>query len=270
MIRIVAIAFVGLGLLAMSGGDQDAHSHRDAGERFFSPTHTHTNAQDHAHPTGPSQGLDSALDAEHAHALLQPAHDPQASCECESARRLNRWCRRCNVGYVAAIQIESAALFSTLDPHGHELDFGSIECRQCRDAMGVDGFCDSCGMGFVRGMTYFSRLTYGLSLGRVVEPTTLGCAACRANATKLGWCDRCMRGMVGATAIFNRETFDRTAQEYRILIAAVEKTSDCELCARAMVVHRTCPSCLISYGPDRPGQLEKDSESRAPLGRPSS
>lgn len=203
-------------------------------------------------------GADAAL--AHDHDFLHPSSDPDAECVCDAVRLTNGWCRHCNTGSVAGVPVGSALLFSTLDPHGHELDLGFITCRECIVAIASDGFCEACSMGYIRGVVYFTRLTHGFAAGRVIGPDDLGCEDCRRHSADPGWCDRCKRGMIGSSAIYNRALFDRTAEERRVLIAANEKASTCEMCACAMVVHRTCPTCLISYEPARTGEIEKKTE----------
>jgi hypothetical protein len=154
---------------------------------------------------------------------------------------------RCNVGYVAGRRIESAMLFETLDPHGHDLDIAGMACPSCRTAADSGGYCENCRIGFVNRMAFFTRLTYGLAQGRVMDRAALSCAVCRSNAEHPGWCDACACGMVGNVALTDRPTFDRTAAEYCVLLAAIDKTTTCEVCAGAMVVHRTCRRCRISY-----------------------
>ncbi|MCI0365911.1 MAG: hypothetical protein L0219_18785 [Phycisphaerales bacterium] len=204
-----------------------------------------------AEPAGTSAGNSHrhgvAMAAEAGGSHPHPTFDPQAACACESARQRNEWCPKCNVGYIAGQRVEWGILFETLDPHGHDVNLSSITCEACRGAIDRDGYCDSCGMGFVKRQAYFTRLTHGLAKGRVVEAAGLGCAVCRSHAGKTGWCGGCGQGMVGNVAIGDRTTFDRTAQEFGVLQRAIEKAASCELCGCAMVVHRTCPDCGISY-----------------------
>ena len=166
----------------------------------------------------------------------------------------NRWCPRCNVGYIAGKRIEFARLFETLDPHGHELDPNSLTCASCQSALRDDGFCASCGMGFLRGQAYFTRLTHSLAFGKAVESSTItACATCRSNFISGGWCEHCGRGFVGNIAITDRTQFETAAREFRTLLAALDRAQVCELCGCAMVVHRTFPTCKISYDVESSG-----------------
>ena len=196
----------------------------------------------------PSPPTAAAIDP----ARLHPGFDPQSPCTCDVARMSNGWCWHCNIGYIAGRRVECARLFETLDPHGHQLDLQSLNLEVCHDAMRNDGYCDAVGIGFVKGLAFFTRLTYGLGMGTPIEPSAISCAECRAHVDDPGWCDRCHRGMVGNVAITDRDLFERTAREYRILLMAMERAKTCEWCAAAMVVHHTCPNCRISYegGPD--------------------
>jgi hypothetical protein len=244
---MLAIPGLGSGHEAMAQRAVVGHRHDHGAEAAL--------AHDHA-------GNDHAATHDQDHDLLHPASDADAACACDAVRLSSGWCRRCNSGSVAGVQVGSALLYSTLDPHGHVLDLGSITCPECAVAIGSDGFCEACSMGYVRGVVYFTRLTHGFAAGRVIEPDRLGCEDCRRHSAEPGWCDRCKRGMIGSSAIYNRALFDRTTAERRVLIAANEKASTCELCACAMVVHRTCPACLVSYEPARIGQPERKSEKK--------
>src|SRR5262249_11438698 len=158
-----------------------------------------------------------------------------------------RWCMHCNVGYVAGHRIESARLFETMDPHGHDVQAASLLCENCHRAIESDGYCDICKVGFVDHKAYFTRLTYGLAQGTPVDAAQLSCPTCRANSNSTGWCAGCKRGMVGNVAFTNREVFDRTAREYRVLLGAIDRLPTCEVCACTMMVHRACTVCGISY-----------------------
>ncbi len=182
------------------------------------------------------------------HARLHPGSDPQAPCTCTTDRFYNGWCWHCNVGYIAGHQIRSPMLFETLDPHGHELDRDTLE-RICPDALRRDQWCEASAMGFVRGKTYFTRLTYGLAMGTPTDVPGLACEVCRAHGDDTpGWCESCRRGIVGNILLSDRALFDQTAQEYRNLFLAIEREPACQTCAQAMVAHTWCPKCKISYG----------------------
>ncbi len=270
-IALGLISLVCLSIIAVNGCYKTAHSDRDTAEHPHA--HAHTAAIDHTHPSDDATSLASSHgadhDHDHDHALMHPSHDPFAPCRCDLARLHNGWCQSCNVGYIATVQIDSEILYSTLDPHGHDLDLDLIVCETCRHAIDKDGYCDPCGMGFVRGKAFFSRLTHGLASGSAVDPVSPACKACRIGSDEPRWCDRCARGAIGNTAFNNKETFKRTAQEYTTLLAAIEKTEDCELCACAMTVYRTCPTCFVSYEPDSPGIPENDPMHEARLAPPS-
>lgn len=182
-----------------------------------------------------------------AHDHLHPSFDPQAPCTCSEATLANGWCRHCNIGYVAGLRVESARLFETMDPHGHDLDLDSITCETCRLAIADGGFCKRCGMGYIGRKTYFTQLTYSLATGQSLRPEGCSCQVCLGNIGDSGWCDACQRGIVGNVAIRDRDTFDMAAGEFELLHRAIARVPACELCGCAMMVHRTCPNCLISY-----------------------
>ncbi len=193
------------------------------------------------------------------HAAQHPSFDPNAPCTCDTAKYVNGWCHKCNVGFIAGHRVESALLFETLDAHGHLVDLSQVECESCQTAIKSNGFCTRCGRGYVDGLTYFSRLTHGLAQGMALDQASVTCELCRSHFDQTGWCDACGsgRGIVGNVAISDRKTFEVTAGEYKLLFAAIEKVKTCELCACAMVVHRTCPICLIDYSGDKPVQVPR-------------
>lgn len=183
------------------------------------------------------------------HARLHPGSDPQAPCTCATDKFYNGWCWHCNVGYIAGHQIKSATLFETLDPHGHDIDSEMLREHLCPDAVPNDGWCDAIAMGFVHNKAFFTRLTWGLAKGEPINPDDLICPICRGHILEPGWCDRCQRGIVGNVAYpaAERQTFERTAEEYRNLLAAIERGKVCEVCSSAMMQHCLCPKCKISY-----------------------
>jgi hypothetical protein len=210
------------------------------------------------------EGASDAAPAEVDHAGLHPSHDPQAPCTCATAKLHNHWCRRCNVGYVAGHPVENATLFGAVDPHGHQVSVESLRCESCQLAVRTNGFCEVCRVGFVNRVAYFTRLTHGLAQGQAIDPASPTCAACQSHAGRSGWCERCNRGIVGNVAIADREAFDRTAKEYRVLLAAIDRTGTCELCACAMVVHSTCPRCRIKYARADPEPQPEIERARSP------
>lgn len=222
--------------------DSDAHVSRD--DEHNGHRHSHDGGHSHAHNhTNDHDGVQG-------HGHLHPAHDPDAPCTCESAMLTNGWCRQCNVGYVAGHLVESALLFETLDPHGHEIDLDALACGSCRQAQKHDGFCESCGMGFINGLTYFTALTHALATGDVTRVNDVACPACRVNASGSGWCADCARGHVGNVSFADRDAYSRAASEFAVLQRAIAHVPTCEICACAMVVYRSCPHCLISYDRD--------------------
>lgn len=204
-------------------------------------------------PTSAVHGDVTRLDHDHGHshdhgqAALHPSSDPASDCACAEGKAHSRWCKRCNMGYVAGLKIESAKLFEAMDPHGHELNVASMECAECRNAARSNGFCSECGIGFYQSMAYFSRLTWGLAQGSETDAAQFSCEWCRAHLQSNGWCDACARGLIGSVSYRDRTIFDATAREFDVLHAAINRLPQCEVCACAMVMHRTCPLCSISY-----------------------
>jgi len=176
-----------------------------------------------------------------------PESNPAAPCACADARLNHGWCPRCNLGYVAGRQITDHQLFEVIDAHGHDLGRESFACDSCRAAFDAGEFCSPCGNGFVRGQTYFTRLTWGLAQGEPFDPATITCTACRGHVNASGWCEACNRGIVGNVAFTSRAPYDVAVQEYAVLDTAIAKVPSCGMCACAMMVHRVCPTCLTSY-----------------------
>ena len=168
-------------------------------------------------------------------------------CSCARAKLENGWCDACDVGYVAAMKIESAMLFEALDAHGHDIDPQSIKCRWCTTAVESDGFCDSCSRGFVKRRLYFSKLTWLLAGGKPQKRSAIACQQCRQNSESSGWCKPCRTGMVGNVALQDEKKFRQAKQEYQLLLKAVRKSATCESCAVAMFTGARCPICKISY-----------------------
>lgn len=180
-------------------------------------------------------------------------------CECEAAKAQNGWCSACDVGWVAAVRIESRKLFDAIDAHGHKVDPTTYGCKSCQTAIESDGFCDTCKTGFVRKEAYFSRLTWALGLGTVVKRDELKCPACIAHQGSAGWCERCSRGLVGHFAYTDRGLFKIASRGREVLIQAIAKIGDCEDCAVAMAIDRWCPICRKSY---EDGELVEESATR--------
>ena len=113
--------------------------------------------------------------------FLCTAIAPRPDCTCPDSKVSSGWCRACQVGYVASVEIRSALLFEALDAHGHQINPDSIECGSCRTALESDGFCDACKRGFVAKELYFSPLTYHLAKGKVRDTSRIACRTCRLN-----------------------------------------------------------------------------------------
>jgi len=181
------------------------------------------------------------------HLHQHPGSDPTQPCTCETDKARGGWCWHCNVGYLAGHKIESPGLFEALDSHGHDVDIQLLQ-PICPDAIEHDGWCDTGGMGFVARKAYFTRLTYGLARGVPANVARFACPLCRAHGgDEPGWCDHCGRGVVGNVVFSDRALFERTAQEYRNMLAAIERNKVCDMCALAMIAHTWCPHCKISY-----------------------
>jgi hypothetical protein len=204
------------------------------------------------------------------------------ACTCARARLRNGWCDACRVGYVAGVPVRSAMLFEALDAHGHDIDPASIECAECRAAIGTDGFCPACRRGFVKGQLYFSRLTYAIANGSFVDPVAITCPHCRGiveaeparaqrridapeedrtpgaspapggNSARPGddetnWCAECGIGYVGNVAFRDRAMLAVARTEHDRLLRAIAMTDRCASCAVAFFMGARCPRCRIDY-----------------------
>ena len=173
---------------------------------------------------------------------LTPAGEAAAAPDpCAEARRVDGWCEREGLGYVANVAIRSRLLYDALDAHGHVLDLSTFTCPTCREAIATGGFCEEHRTGFVKQQAYFSRLTYEMARGERVDPERLRCPDCRRNAETTGWCAKHRTGMIGNVAIRDRAAWERADAAVRILRAAVEMLPRCEWCAIAMVTDTQCP-----------------------------
>ncbi len=171
----------------------------------------------------------------------------EPACTCEADKVKNGWCRKCEVGYVAAVAITSEVLFEALDAHGHHIDANSMKCESCQKALASDGFCTRCNWGFVDQQLYFSKLTYSLATGKTKALSSIKCSSCRKNILKPGWCDSCEVGMVGNVAFGDKKMFGQASREYRKLLAAVQVARRCEICAVALMTDTKCPTCKKTY-----------------------
>lgn len=153
-----------------------------------------------------------------------PPSPPSDVCLCAGIEPGTGWCSACKVGFVGSVRVSSADLFEMIDPHGHDLDPAGISCPVCRDALGANAFCEPCGIGYVSGRAYVSRLAYLMARGEPEDSPAL------------------------------EAEFDR-------LHMAMERVADCELCGVASYVDGRCPKCRIHYQDGVPvinRQNEKD------------
>jgi hypothetical protein len=151
------------------------------------------------------------------------------------------------IGYVGDVEVRSAWLFDTIDPHGHDVDVTMFPCPTCQRAIATDGMCAEHKVGFVEKRAYFSVLTHHLAKGTVRHASDIQCPRCRKNAAGHGWCDRHAVGMLGATEIRDRREYDEAVHAADILRAADARAARCDRCAAAMVTDTECPLCHIRY-----------------------
>jgi hypothetical protein len=153
-----------------------------------------------------------------------PAGPRSDVCLCAGIASGTGWCSACNVGFVGSVRVPSASLFEMIDPHGHDLDPAGISCSTCMNALETSAFCERCGIGYVDGRAYVSRLAYLIARGEPEDSSAL-------------------------------ET------EFNRLNVAIERLSDCDLCGVASFADGRCPRCRIHYQDGVPvvdPQNEKD------------
>lgn len=139
-----------------------------------------------------------------------PANQVSDVCLCAKIEQGTGWCTACEVGYVGSVRIPSADLFEMIDPHGHDLDPAGISCLVCKNALETSAFCEPCGIGYVGGRAYVSRLAYLIAREEPGDSPTL-------------------------------------AAEFNRLHVAVKRLADCDLCGVASYVDGRCPECRIHY-----------------------
>ncbi len=167
-----------------------------------------------------------------------------ACAGCIEALRINGWCETSSIGYVAAVPIPSQWLHEALDAHGHEIPDWSHPCLDCNDALLSDGYCPHCKYGFVDGKLYFTKLTWSLGLGTVVDLWDLDCLECATHPTGSGWCDDCARGLVGNVAFTDRAKYECAAGELDRLHESLTFVNECERCALSHYMGIECRACL--------------------------
>lgn len=193
----------------------------------------------------------------------QPATQ-STTCTCAVAKLKNAWCEACKVGYIAGVPVKYSELHEVMDAHGHEIDVSVVQCESCLKARAGDGYCEVCGLGWVRQKMYFSKLTYLVGKGKQEDTGKIECAACKKNAEKYGWCEKCGLGRVGNVSHRDRDLYKQTCEQYDFLMAALQVAARCELCACCMFTGATCPKCNIPY---EKGKLPKpQSQPASPTG----
>lgn len=177
-------------------------------------------------------------------------HEPQGPygsaevCGCAEARAADGRCAKCDVGYFAAVRIESERLFDVIDSHGHEVFAERMRCTACRPLIASGGYCDECHMGYVDGKGYFGRLGYHMAKGRRADSSSARRPCCPAGNA---WCESCRCGWVGDRRFDDRSDFEPARAAMAVLLAAISTSATCEMCAMAMIGDSRCPACKVEY-----------------------
>src|SRR5262245_40920707 len=108
-------------------------------------------------------------------------------------------------------------------------------------------------MGYVNGKAYLSPLTYQIARARTIDPAALTCPECRRHSQGIGWCEKDQVGIARHLAISDRQAFAEFQKAYETLLAAIEVTTRCEMCAAAMVADGYCPTHHLKYQDGKPG-----------------
>ena len=179
---------------------------------------------------------------------------PQPHFTCAMAATSNGWCEVCRVGYLATVEIRSAKLFESIDPHGHKLTPDKMTCISCREAWATDGYCYDCRIGYVDGHGYFTSLTYLLAQGEVRDPAKLTCGVCARAAVDTtlplddqAWCDACGQGLVGNVVFRDKKDYAAARKQFELLLRAVKESQRCEMCSMLLFYGGACRACKISY-----------------------
>lgn len=191
------------------------------------------------------------------HALLHPGAGDPSVCICDWARDHNGWCEKCRAGYVCRIAVPSAILFTTLDPHGHEISHDSIQCASCQAAIATDGWCEPSRIGWQDGLAWMTRITWVFSKGVPAREVVTLCERCRAVAASDPpqpgpWCAVCSGRVVAGVFFVDDGIAREAATRLGILEASIVTLPRCEMCACAMVYDDECPDCRIRYRDGRP------------------
>ena len=166
-----------------------------------------------------------------------------ACSACVDALRVNGWCTTCAIGYVHAAPIVSEWAHEAFDAHGHEIEDWSHPCLDCSDALLSDGYCAHCSFGFIDGKLYFSKLTWSLGLGEVIDLWVLECASCLDFAGGAGWCDPCEFGLVGNARFDDREQFSTAQSEWQRLEDCLSREAGCARCVIYFYKDLPCGAC---------------------------
>ncbi len=102
----------------------------------------------------------------------------------------------------------------------------------------TDGWCASCGLGFVADVPIASKLVFDAldAHGHELERAALACDTCREAYTAGGFCEACNIGWVASQAYFSQLSFQIARGER-------DPRDDCPRCNELRGEHGWCATC---------------------------
>jgi len=176
--------------------------------------------------------------------------------DCLAAYTVNGWCQPCDRGFVAMIPIDSREFHDALDAHGHEVPGNSLQCQVCQQAYDEDQFCPRCNHGYVSGKLYFSRLSWSLARGELIERelSCEGCSGTDTSPTQLDSfpdrCSECFSWSIGNRQFLTIEGAQQAWNQLQRLAEALRREQDCHNCGLHSFFGYSCPNCGIGPIPE--------------------
>jgi len=177
-----------------------------------------------------------------------PPAEGKAMKDCPNCKAIMEkgegWCTTCNKGMMYGCELASKKLYDTLA--GESADAAKITCPTCKTAMGSNGVCETCKVGFTSGKMYKAMCSYKLAMGK---PSTAEqaahCPGCKAGYEKNGYCSGCDMGYVAHRGFQGKDSYDGAVKAHSVIAKACK--TKCEGCAVAMVTDGTCEQCKMTY-----------------------
>ncbi|MAB78617.1 MAG: hypothetical protein CMJ89_04615 [Planctomycetes bacterium] len=122
---------------------------------------------------------------------------------------------------------------------GPSSDGQASEVASCADVHCLDGWCDSCSVGFIAGTEVSSKLVFDAldAHGHEYESESIDCESCQEAITTSDYCLDCSRGYWEGKAYFS-------VLSYQIAKAERGVEPGCAGCKAAVDEARWCSECL--------------------------